>query len=95
MTQYRTQVQIVADVLRTAKEMNTEGNGVGITTLLRRGNMSYSRLNALLSRLLLSGLLLELNRDKVTKYQISEKGLRFLAEYHTFENFAQSFGLLL
>jgi predicted transcriptional regulator len=95
LAQYRTQVRIIADVLSTARDMNTEGSGVGITMLLRRGNMSYSRMSKLLSELVGSGLLVELNAEKVSKYKISDKGIQFLAAYGTFEDFAQSFGLRL
>jgi predicted transcriptional regulator len=95
MAQYRTQVRIIADVLRTARDMNTEGTGVGITALLRKGNMSYTRMTKLLSELVGSGLLTELDGDKISKYMISEKGMQFLAAYRSFEDFAQSFGLRL
>ena len=95
MAQYRTQVRIIADVLSTARDMNVEGTGVGITTLLRKGNMSYSRMTKMLTELVTSGLLLELNTEKVSKYMISDKGLQFLSAYSNFENFAQSFGLRL
>jgi predicted transcriptional regulator len=88
-------VRIIADVLETARDMNTEGSGVGITTLLRKGNMSYSRMTKLLSELVGSGLLLELNSEKISKYKISDRGLQFLAAYGQFEDFAQSFGLRL
>lgn len=95
MAQYRTQVRIIADVLCTARDMNTEGSGVGITMLLRKGNMSYSRMSKLLSELVGSGLLVELNSEKVSKYRISDKGIQFLQVYGTFEDFAESFGLRL
>ncbi len=95
MAQYRTQVRIIADVLGTARDMNTEGTGVGITTLLRKGNMSYARMTKLLSELVGSGLLVELNGDKISKYKISERGIQFLAAYANFEDFATSFGLRL
>ncbi|MDV3294136.1 MAG: hypothetical protein LYZ70_07680 [Nitrososphaerales archaeon] len=95
MAQYRTQFRIIADVLSTARDMNTEGGGVGITTLLRKGNMSYTRMTKLLSELVGSGLLTELSSEKISKYQISDKGLQFLAGYSNFSNFAQSFGLRL
>jgi predicted transcriptional regulator len=95
MAQYRTQARIIADVLTTARDMNTEGSGVGITALLRGGNMSYSRMAKLLSELVGSGLLLELNSEKISKYMISEKGLQFLEAYCQFDDFAQSFGLRL
>ena len=95
MVQYRTQVRIIADVLSSARDLNTEGSGVGVTALLRRGNMSYTRMTKLLSELVGSGLLLELNREKISKYMISEKGIQFLAAYSSFEDFATSFGLRL
>jgi len=95
LAQYRTQVKIIADVLSTARDMNTEGSGVGITMLLRKGNVSYTRMAKMISELVGSGLLVELNSDKVAKYRISEKGIQFLAAYGTFEDFAQSFGLRL
>ena len=95
MAQYRTQVRIIADVLSTARDLNTEGSGVGVTALLRRGNMSYTRLSKLLSELVGSGLLLELNKEKISKYMISDKGMKFLTAYYSFEDFAQSFGLRL
>ena len=95
MAQYRTQVKIIADVLVSARDMNTEGNGVGVTVLLRRANMSYTRLSKLLSELVGSGLLLELNGEKISKYMISEKGIQFLTAYGSFQDFAQSFGLRL
>ena len=95
MAQYRTQVRIIADVLSTARDMNTEGNGVGITMLLRRGNLSYARMVKLISELVGSGLLEELSAERVAKYRISTKGIQFLMVYGQFEEFAQSFGLRL
>ncbi len=95
MPQYRTQVKIIADVLSTAKDMNTEGTGVGITMLLRRGNLSYSRMTKLLFELVGSGLLEEMKAEKVPRYRISPKGIRFLSAYSNFEEFTQSFGLQL
>ncbi len=95
MAQYRTQVKIIADVLCTARDMNTEGNGVGITMLLRKGNLSYSRMSKLVSELVGSGLLEEMRAEKVARYKISPKGIQFLSAYSHFEEFTQSFGLRL
>lgn len=95
MAPYRTQVKIIADVLSTARDMNTEGNGVGVTALLRRANMSYTRMTKLLSELVGSGLLVELNAEKISKYMISDKGIQFLSAYSSFQDFALSFGLRL
>jgi predicted transcriptional regulator len=94
MAQYRTQTRIIADILATARDHNTDGEGVGITTLLRKGNISYTRMMKLISNLVGAGLLIELN-VKGSKYKISDKGLSFLHAYAQFEDFAASFGLRL
>jgi predicted transcriptional regulator len=95
MPQYRTQGKIIADILTTARDMNTDGQGVGITTLLRRGNVSYSRMTKLIVELVGAGLLLEQTMERAPKYRISDKGMMFLQTYIQFEDFAQSFGLRL
>jgi predicted transcriptional regulator len=95
MVQYRTQVRIIADLLKAAKDENQDGEGVGITTLIRKGNMPYSRLTKLVSELVGAGLLKQLEKDRTTKYVITENGLKFLEAYKNFEEFAESFGLRL
>ncbi len=95
MPQYRTQGKIIADILATARDMNMDGQGVGITTLLRRGNVSYGRMTKLIVELVGAGLLLEETLEKNAKYRISEKGRMFLQAYTQFEDFAQSYGLRL
>ena len=95
MPQYRPQGKIIADILTTARDMNTEGEGVGITTLLRRGNVSYSRMTKLIVELVGAGLLVEETMERTSKYRISDKGRMFLQAYMQFEDFAQSYGLRL
>jgi predicted transcriptional regulator len=95
MVQYRTQTKIIADILTTARDLNIEGDGVGITTLLRRGNVSYSRMTKLITDLVGAGLLVETNIERNSKYKISDKGISFLRAYGQFEDFATSFGLRL
>ncbi|HVC26841.1 MAG TPA: winged helix-turn-helix domain-containing protein [Nitrososphaerales archaeon] len=95
MPQYRTQGKIIADILATARDLNQDGQGVGITTLLRRGNVSYSRMAKLIVELVGAGLLLEETLEKNAKYKISDKGIMFLQQFVQFEDFAQSYGLRL
>lgn len=95
MVQYRTQVKIIADLLKTAVQENQDGSGVGITTLTRKGNIPYSRLTKIVSELVGAGLLRQVETDKATRYFITEDGLKFLKAYKNFEEFAQSFGLRL
>ena len=91
MPQYRTQGKIIADILTTARDLNQDGHGVGITTLLRRGNVSYTRMTKLIVELVGAGLLLQETLEKNAKYRISDKGKMFLQAYVQFEDFALSF----
>jgi len=91
---YRNSLRIVVDILTIAKNSDTE-KGVGITTLLRKGNISYSRLSRLLKDLVKCGLIEEVNAERGVRYRISDQGRQFLIAYSRFEEFAQSFGLRL
>jgi len=90
---YRSQVKIVVDVLTSANAPDADAEGVGITHLLRRANLSYTRLLGILSKLVDHGLLNETNLGRTQKYRISDKGLKFLRAYGEFEEFTESFGL--
>ena len=93
MNTYRTQVKIVADVLSTTKDFGESEDGVGVAMLLRKANLSYSRLVIMLKDLVDSGLLLELEQQRGNRYRISERGIQFLQAYSRFEEFAHAYGL--
>lgn len=95
MALYRTQMRIVAAVLTTARDYGNNNEGVGVTIILRKANLSYGRLIRILKELVSSGLLEEMGKIRGSRYRISEKGIIFLREYSRFEEFAQSFGLRL
>jgi len=91
---YRNSLRIVVDILTIAKDADSE-KGVGITTLLRKGNISYSRLSRLLKDLVKCGLIEEVYVKRGVRYRISDQGRQFLIAYSRFEEFAHSFGLRL
>ena len=93
MPQYRTQGKIIADILTTARDLNQDGQGVGITTLLRRGNVSYTRMTKLIVDLVGAGLLLQETLEKEPKYRIRDKGKMYFQTYVKFADFAKSSGL--
>lgn len=94
MPSNRTQLKIVADVLKTARD-NSREEGVGVSIILRGANMPYVRLKALIAGLLESNLLEEIVHEKGKRYRISPKGYEFLTTYSNFEEFTRSFGLEL
>ena len=94
MQQYRNRLKIISDLLSVALSSGGEG-GASPSVLMRRSNLSYRGLEQLLSQLLSAGFILEKREEKGVKYVVSAKGCEYLAHYHQFESFAESFGLLL
>jgi|ETN02SMinimDraft_4_1059925.scaffolds.fasta_scaffold117952_2 predicted transcriptional regulator len=94
MSQYRTQIRIIADVLSVTKDNQINDKvGVGITTLLRKSNIPHQRLIKLIKNLIESGLLAIITDKKSSKYIITDEGRKFLNEYTKFQDFALAFGL--
>jgi predicted transcriptional regulator len=92
---YRTQVRIVADILRVTMDYDEDRQGVGITTILRKANIPYSRLIKILRVLVKHGLIVEVAGENGNRYFISQKGKEFLEAYSKFEEFAEAYGLRL
>jgi predicted transcriptional regulator len=90
---YRNGFRIIGDILSIANDFGTEG--VNITQLLRKANLSYNRLVDLSRSLISSGLLEEKNIDGKRLYIITDKGREYLAIYQRFKEFTNSFGLEL
>jgi len=84
----RSTQQIYADVLSIAK--NTDRDGIAITTLCRRSNLSHGRLKGFIRNLTGAGLI---NVKFGKNYVITEKGKTFLENYIKFHEIAESFGL--
>lgn len=94
MQQYRNRLKIISDILSVALTSGGEG-GASPSVLMRRSNLSYRGMEALLSQLLSAGLILEKQETKGVKYLVSAKGAEYLVHYRQFESFAESYGLRL
>jgi len=90
---YRNGVKIVGDVLNITNDFGLEG--VNITLLLRKANLSYNRLAKLARQLTTAGLLEERLEEGKRVYMITERGKEYLKTYAQFESLASSFGLEL
>jgi predicted transcriptional regulator len=88
---YRNSPQIVCDLLTVTQDSGQ--NGIAVTALCQKGNLSHSRLRNLLSRLAGSGLVNQIEYDGKNTFVITQKGRLFLEEYTKFHEFAGSFGL--
>jgi len=90
---YRNGIQIVGDVLRITNDFGTDG--VNITLLLRKANLSYNRFARIARQLATAGLLEEKLEEGKRMYLITERGKEYLKTYQGFESLASSFGLEL
>ncbi len=88
---YRNSTQITSDLLTVTQDSGQ--NGIAVTVLCQKGNLSHSRLRNFLSRLTGSGLVNQIEYDGKNTFVITEKGRLFLEEYTKFHEFAGSFGL--
>lgn len=91
MMSYRHQVRIVSDVLLAVKDGHEDG--VGVAQLMRKANISYTRLIKILNELTSVGLVEEIRDERSRRYRITYLGLEYLAEYERFSTFVRTFGL--
>ena len=95
MTQHRTQIKIVGEILDTAMQEIDEQEGTTITHIIRNANISHGRLSTILSNLVSQGLLEQVNSKRSHRYKISASGREFLVAYKTFREFSDDFGLTI
>mgnify|MGYP001475245406 CR=1 FL=1 len=93
MTQHRTQIKIVGEILDTAMQEIDEQEGTTVTHIIRKANISHGRLSTILSNLVSQGLLEQVNSKRSYRYKISPSGREFLVAYKTFREFSDDFGL--
>lgn len=93
MVAYRTSMQIVCDLLTATEESGV--NGINVTALLTKANLSHSRLAKFIENLTGAGLMNKIEFDGKNTFVITPKGKQYLQTYMQFQNLADSFGLEL
>jgi len=93
MAEYRTHMKIIGDILATTRDDLQDEDGASVTYLIRKANISHSRISTILKTLVSQGLLEKVDNQGSNKYKISENGREFLQAYYSFTNFADNFGL--
>ena len=92
MVEYRTHMKIIGDILSTTRDDLQDEDGATVTYLIRKANISHSRI---LKTLVSQGLLEQVDAQGSNKYRISQSGREFLQAYYTFTTFADNFGLTI
>lgn len=86
-------MQIVCDLLTVTEESGI--NGINVTALLTKANLSHSRLSKFIENLTGAGLINKIEFDGKNTFVITPKGRQYLETYTQFQNLADSFGLEL
>ena len=95
MTEHRTQIKIVGEILDTAMQEIDEQEGATVTHIIKNANISHSRLSIILGNLVSQGLLEQVNSKRSYRYKTSHSGREFLTAYKTFREFSDDFGLTI
>ena len=95
MAEYRTHMKIIGDILATTRDDLQDEDGATVTYLIRKANISHSRISRILKTLVSHGLLEQVGNQGANKYKISQTGREFLQAYRTFSTFADNFGLTI
>jgi len=95
MAEYRTHMKIIGDILSTTRDDLQDDDGASVTYLIRKANISHSRISRILKTLVSQGLLEQVESQGANKYKISQTGREFLQAYKTFSTFADNFGLTI
>ena len=90
---YRNSYQITEDILDTVSYSGNQG--IPITPLIRKSNLSHKRMIGFMNKLTQSNLVNKIDSDGKTTFVITEKGRIYLEEYKKFSNIAENFGLEL
>ena len=90
-TQYRNSTQIVCTLLDVTQDAGQDG--IAITRMCRKANLSHGRLKNFLNNLTSSGLMNEITYDGKNAFVVTPKGVHLLNEYKKFHEFVGSFGL--
>ena len=93
MAEYRTHMKIIGDILSTTRDDLQDEDGATVTYLIRKANISHSRISRILKTLVSQGLLERIDSQGSNKYKISQNGREFLQAYNSFTKFADNFGL--
>ena len=85
----RDKVKIIYDILKSVQE---KGGKIKPTHLLYKSNLSYKRMNELVQELMQKEMIAEESVSSGKMYVLTDKGNKFLNEYHKMVEFIKGFG---
>jgi len=89
--QYRSEMGIIADILNVAMDCGSQG--VIISAISRRANLSHYAVLEKCQKLIDAGLVESMKDDRNRLYKITEKGIQFFQEFQRFQGVVQVLNL--
>jgi predicted transcriptional regulator len=89
--QYRSEMGIMGDILDVT--MDGGRNGVIVSAISRRANLSHYAVLDKCEKLVSAGLVESVKNDRNRVYLITEKGLQFFSEFRRFQDLVESMNL--
>jgi len=89
MAQRREKLDIIKDILEAIRD---KGGMIKPTHLLYKSNLSHDSMKRYVGELMVKQMVDEVQEKKGKKYSITDKGLKFLADYQQIKTFTDSFG---
>lgn len=90
MNKKRNRMQVIHDILQVIKDRSGR---IKPTHILYKSNLSYQMMEEYLEELMTKDFIKEQKTKTGKTYIINEKGLKYLQEYSTINNFMDAFGL--
>lgn len=91
MSNYRNSTKIIADLLQATDQSGY--HGIKVTSLLKKANLSHSRLGKFINNLTTAGLITKIIYENKNTFVITSRGKKYLKSYMEFSSITESFGL--
>lgn len=90
MTKKRNRLEVIRDILEVIRERSGK---IKPTHILYKSNLSHSMMEEYLQELISKNFIVEKMTKEGKRYAITDKGLKYLAQYRLITDFTSSFGL--
>ncbi len=90
MTKKRNRLEVIRDILEVIRERSGK---IKPTHILYKSNLSHSMMEEYLQELISKSFIEQKMTKEGKRYAITDKGLKYLAQYRLITDFTSSFGL--
>lgn len=90
MNKRRNRLEIIYDILKVT---NDKGGRILPTHLLYKSNLSHERMKGYVEELKEKSMLIEVQEEEKSFFEITDQGRKFLMQYHQLQELTEAFGL--